>query len=209
MTSTAATAETSAPVAHYVSAQGDMHCNKFHVDVQGASPRTHATERNPGPNPDAAHAWERAGLGVAPYRLIGSGAWTYQACPDAPIQPGGSCDYCGQGITNVYFIRAACGSTFHVGCDCVHKVCSKAEGVLSQVVKVERKRAAAKRAAADSAKTAEVDRLIEEHRERLRGMPHPRGFEGQTMLDDVEWRRKNCGAKGRAALLKQIRAAVK
>ena len=50
------------------------------------------------------HPWERAGLGPAPYAYLGSYVKTYQSipgCPDCPIQPGSSCDYCGQGIAIV------------------------------------------------------------------------------------------------------------
>ncbi len=68
------------------------------------------------------HRFEQAGLGKAPFRVVGFSESKYQACPGAPIQPGSSCDYCGTGIMNVFLIKAACGKTFKVGCDCVAKV---------------------------------------------------------------------------------------
>jgi hypothetical protein len=69
------------------------------------------------------HCFERAGLGKAPFRVIGFEVRKYQACPGAPVQPGASCDYCGTGIMNVFHIKGA-GSeaaAFKVGCDCVAK----------------------------------------------------------------------------------------
>lgn len=65
------------------------------------------------------HIFERAGLGKAPFRCVGSFELKWQACPGAPIQPGGSCDYCSQGIMYAYAIKSADGRRFKVGCDCV------------------------------------------------------------------------------------------
>jgi hypothetical protein len=67
----------------------------------------------------AIHPFERANLGTAPFRCTGSYESKYQACQGAPIQPGSSCDYCGQGIMTVFTIKSADGKTFKVGCDCV------------------------------------------------------------------------------------------
>lgn len=67
------------------------------------------------------HVFERAGLGNAPFKVVGSYEMKWQACPGAPIQPGGSCDYCGQGIMYAVAIRSADGQKFKVGSDCVHK----------------------------------------------------------------------------------------
>lgn len=211
-TAAARTAETSAD-AYYHSSDPtrDFACSRTNVDVAGQALRTHATERNPGPNPSAVHPWERCGLGVAPYKLVGAGQMTYQATPDAPVQPGTCCDFCGQGIVNVYFIRAACGSAFKVGCDCVRKACSKKEGVYTQVEKARKKHEAELRAVRDARKTDEIDALIAEHRDALAAKPHPRDWaaaKGETMLDHVEWMRKNCGASGRAKLLKAIKAVI-
>ena len=67
------------------------------------------------------HIFERAKLGKAPFRCVGSFEMKFQACPGAPILPGGSCDYCGQGIMYAFQIKSADGRTFKVGCDCVMK----------------------------------------------------------------------------------------
>lgn len=69
----------------------------------------------------APHRFELAGLGKAPFVVTGMHVAKYQACPDAPVQPGSSCDYCGTAIMYVYGIQGADGSRFKVGCDCVAK----------------------------------------------------------------------------------------
>lgn len=67
------------------------------------------------------HCFERAGLGKAPFAFQGSHERTYQACPGAPIQPAGTCAYCGQGIRYCFIIRSSDGKLFEVGSDCVEK----------------------------------------------------------------------------------------
>ena len=65
------------------------------------------------------HCFEVAGLGLAPFKIIGFRVMKFQAAPDAPVQPGASCDYCSTAIMYVCDIRSSDGNTFHVGCDCV------------------------------------------------------------------------------------------
>ena len=65
------------------------------------------------------HVFERAGLGKPPFRYAGMRECKYQACVGAPVQPGASCDYCGQGIMYACDIRSSDGRMFKVGCDCV------------------------------------------------------------------------------------------
>lgn len=198
---------------NYRSSQSDMGDCKITVDVVGASPRRVVSPTNPGPNPSAKHKWEAAGLGVAPYKLIGSGTMTYQACRDAPIQPGGSCDYCGQGIVNVYFIRATCGSKFKVGCDCVYATCSKQEGVRSQVDMAVRAHNKAVRDRLAAKKKGELEGLMETHRAVFAAMPHPKAEKWESMreksyADYLDYMFKACGASGRAKLLKEVKAAL-
>jgi hypothetical protein len=68
------------------------------------------------------HPFEKAGLGKAPFRFAGMTKHSYQACPGAPVQPGGSCDYCGTGIMYEYWVSGVDGSNFKVGCDCIIKL---------------------------------------------------------------------------------------
>src|SRR5262245_58776822 len=67
------------------------------------------------------HPWERLALGRAPFRVVGFEVRKFQACPEAPAQPGATCDACGTGIMNVNKIASSDGRTFVVGCDCVTK----------------------------------------------------------------------------------------
>jgi hypothetical protein len=67
------------------------------------------------------HVFERAGLGLKPFKCVGFEVMKYQACQGAPIQPGTCCDYCGTGIMNVFWIVSSDGRKFKVGCDCVYK----------------------------------------------------------------------------------------
>jgi len=201
----------------YTSTQDDLGCSKLHVSVAGRAYETAVSDRNPGPQPDARHPWERAGLGVAPYKLVGAGEMIYQAAPGAPVQPGAACDYCGQGIRQVYFIRAACGSTFHVGCDCVRKTCDPAEGVRTAIEAADRKHrnqlARAARTRRDEQVQADLAALREQHAQRLAKMPHPcRGrwvgntnFDDKSALDWLDWMLRACGASGRAKLLAEVR----
>lgn len=69
------------------------------------------------------HPFEAAGLGHAPFHVTGHAEKTYCAGPGAPIQCGGSCDYCGTGIVDHYYIKGSGpgDKEFHVGSDCVRK----------------------------------------------------------------------------------------
>jgi hypothetical protein len=68
------------------------------------------------------HPFEAAGLGIAPFKFAGYRVAKFQACPDAPVQSGSSCDYCGRPIMYVYYVRSSDDKEFHVGCDCIAKV---------------------------------------------------------------------------------------
>ena len=53
-----------------------------------------------------AHRFEKAGLGIAPFRYIGMTTKWYNPCPGSLMgnegcKPGGTCDYCGMGILYV------------------------------------------------------------------------------------------------------------
>jgi len=213
----AATASKPAPF-HSVmdSTQSDMGNNRKAVD--GRVYNSKAAPRNPGPNPLAVHPWERCGLGVAPYRMVGSGVVTYQACHGAPVQPGTSCDYCGQGIMNVFSVQGKCGSVFNVGCDCVAKVCDPREGVRTQVEAADRKHrnalAKAARQRRDVSNKAKIAAFMHDHEDAMRSLPHPRAtegefFAGKSLMDYATWMLANAGAKGRGELLKVLRNAMK
>ncbi len=86
------------------------------------------------------HPFEVAGLGLAPFRCTGH---SYEVGPrkladgtevGSAGQPMGCCDYCGQGIANVYYIKSSDGRIFTVGCDCVLKI-GRSDNVLTTQVK--------------------------------------------------------------------------
>ena len=187
----------------------------LHVD--GVAYGQYVSPRNPGPNPNAVHPWERCGLGVAPYRCVGSAVVTYQACHGAPVQPGSSCDYCGQSIMNVYSVQAACKSVFKVGCDCVAKTCSTKEGVRTAIEAADRKHRNALAKVSRDKRSAnvkdELASLRAEHEATLAALPHPLAAtkdwaKDKTALDWLDFMLGCCGAAGRAKLVKEARALL-
>lgn len=163
------------------------------------------------------HAFEKAGLGKAPFRFVG--AIQQDLCYGEAIlnraefertgiaittKPGGSCDFCGQYIVNMYQIESSDGRRFKVGCDCVEKTGDA--GLCRKVAEHRRKSARAKRVAKADAVRGSIAAILSSsaNRKALRAAPHPRGFAGQTALDNVRWMLKNAGAAGRAKLLKTL-----
>ncbi len=55
---------------------------------------------------------------VVRWHVVGFQEKVYQACPGAPVQAGGCCDKCGQGIRYVVTVRSTDGRTMQVGQDC-------------------------------------------------------------------------------------------
>jgi len=66
------------------------------------------------------HPFQRAKLGLAPFRVAGYELCLFQIPGHAP-RAGSSCDYCGTAIANVFWIKSSDGKKFKVGCDCVAK----------------------------------------------------------------------------------------
>jgi hypothetical protein len=92
------------------------------------------------------HPFERAKLGLAPFRCTRVTVEKYQACHGAPIQPGTSCDFCGTGIMYAYWIKGSDERPeFKVGCDCVART-----GAVVERFDVERKKLAREQSAARS-----------------------------------------------------------
>jgi len=158
------------------------------------------------------HVFEKAGLGKAPFRCVGYERITYQACPGAPIQPGGCCDYCGTGIIDAFTIRGSDGAKFKVGCDCVMRTGDA--GLIKAFKSHPEYRAAqkVKRQAKDEAVRAEVTALwadpaivakFEAHMVDLDGA---NGKYQKSFADYMSRVWDMCGAAGRARFLKQAKA---
>ena len=85
------------------------------------------------------HPFQAAGLGQAPFRYTGVTKNVFVAAPGVPGKPGGSCDYCSTGIMYEFWIESADAKRFKVGCDCVKRLASADNRLVSQVEQAERK----------------------------------------------------------------------
>lgn len=151
------------------------------------------------------HAWEIAGLGSAPYTYIGHTTEHFQACPGAPLQVGGSCDFCGQGISEMYRFRSADGRTFKVGSDCVKRAGDA--GLVKMISADVRRHASELRAARELARIAAAVALIDTISDRLAALPHPlawRAAQGGTMLEWARWMLDHSGHSGKLSVAKAI-----
>lgn len=171
----------------------------------------------------AIHVFEKAGLGKAPFRVLGA---TYSVGPITTVingvaiqvgasgQPMGSCDYCGQGIALIVRVRGADGREFNVGCDCAER--SGDRGMIVRAKREKAKLAREKRHAREAARLADLEAMLtdETTRAQIATHPHPRGYmnretgEPLTLLDWAEWMVRCSGAKGKGEVLKTLRATL-
>lgn len=163
------------------------------------------------------HPFERAGLGKAPFRCVGMYESKYQAIPgdpSCPIQPGSMCDYCANGIMNVFRIKSADGKEFKVGCDCVARTsdaCAKtdAERVARELrTQVNRLKTAAANARKDERIAAALARF-EANAERLKAMTVSRmGMGGASYercaYEYLQWMFTHSGRTGKIKAAKQM-----
>lgn len=139
------------------------------------------------------HVFEAAGLGAPPYCFTGHYKNVYQACHGAPIQPGGSCDYCGTALMNEFHFVSKDGKTFKVGCDCIRKTGDKGLRRVISMVEGEKRRAKAeenrkkeyerKQAMIETLKVALLDTQVVE---TLKALPHPM-IPRYTLYDYVDF----------------------
>jgi len=127
------------------------------------------------------HCFEKAGLGFAPFKLVGIETTadrqlinTQRASNGMMFTTnmcGGTCDYCGMAIMDVYKIKSADGKTFKVGCDCVLKTGDA--GIINTVKKAANVLATAKRHSREAAKIAAGLKLIADNEWLLSKIPNP------------------------------------
>lgn len=156
------------------------------------------------------HAFERAGLGRAPFRLVGVerrvgplhlGGGSYAG---APGQPMGSCQFCGMGIAECCIVRDADGKTFVVGNVCVNKTGDA--GLRKNVAAAVRDHRREQRHKREDEKIAAVAERLKESdlRKSLQAMPHPNEWMATskklTRLDWAEWIISHAGRAGRIDL---------
>lgn len=162
---------------------------------------------------DYAHKFEVAGLGKAPFQVIGMvekrGPITLANGSQigAPGQPMGTCDFCGTGIANCFQIRSADGKTFIVGSDCVMKTGDK---ILINPIKIQANEA--KKAAThkrQDEKIAAGMAKFEELKSDLASKPHPHEYhasQGKTLLDYYQFCLAGSGRTNTINILKRIGA---
>lgn len=160
--------------------------------------------------PTMIHVFEKAGLGKAPFRVIGveERRGPIQTGPNtfvgAPGQPMGCCQYCFTGIVECWKIQSADGRTFIVGCDCVRKTGDKGlkTGMAPHLLKM---RHAAEKRRIDAARLRLADPAV---RAALSAQDHPldwRKAMGETLLHWAEWMMQNAGNAGRIAVARRHR----
>ena len=156
------------------------------------------------------HAFEKAGLGQAPFRFLGAerrvGPVTLAdgSQSGAPGQPMGTCDFCGTGIAICCSVESSDGQEFIVGSDCVEKV---GDAGLVNLTKRALRELARDR---DEARVRAAKKSLDANpilRKLLSDEPHPsewRRSMGESLLDSFLYRFKFSGLSGRLRLVREI-----
>lgn len=159
------------------------------------------------------HAFEEAGLGKAPFRYIGiehqdisHGERVIGSSGGIAIttKPGGTCDFCGAYIVNMFKVESADGNRFHVGCDCIRKVgdAGLKKAIDRDVNQMKRDR--------DLARIAEAKAALPKAYS-LCGKPHPNEYRaslGETLMQYVGWLLDNGGMSGRLRAARMVELAI-
>lgn len=149
------------------------------------------------------HKFELSGFGKAPFMVVGHEVSVYVACPGAPAQPGSSCDYCGNGIQNVFWILSSDNKKFKVGSECVRKTGDK--GLVNHVKRVEAKLNTQKRKTRSASKIQEGWEVMKKVIADQARNPHPNSYyasQGKTNADYLQFMWDNSGDAGKLKLLK-------
>jgi len=157
------------------------------------------------------HVFECAGLGVAPFRLVRYEYKVYRATPDAPAQPGATCDYCGTGIKECCVIQDSAGVEFIVGTHCVNKTGDV--GIIQAYKKSPEYREFKnkQRHAREAIRIQEGVQFAQAHRSELEAFPHPLDFraeQGDTLADYFDWSMANAGNSGQLHAIKVIKMRI-
>ncbi len=163
---------------------------------------------------NAIHCFEAAGLGKAPFTYDGV---VYQEIAygnrvvnlkgangqivQCETKPGGTCDYCGTYIVNMFKIKSSDGRTFKVGCDCLMKTGDSGliRIVNDEIKAMERKRRQARKIAKETADKQTCEDARAAGFNGFNSAPHPiphHAHDGRTMADYLRWLVDNrCYAK--------------
>jgi len=165
------------------------------------------------------HPFEEAGFGYAPFRYVGYRRSVFQAAPGAPIQPGTTCDFCGQSIMDVFAVRSSDGREFKVGCDCIRRVYAEFDGDVppdarKAIADMQREKREAKRARdmeRARARAQAASELLAEHPDWFADRPHPYAsaggrFEGLKLRDYFDFCLNHGGTGGMNATARTVEA---
>ncbi len=158
------------------------------------------------------HVFEKARLGTAPFRVTGYAEKTYQAGPDAPIQAGATCDYCGTSIKDVFYIKGTDGEVFKVGSTCVGKT---GDAGLRKVVDAKVRELKTQRRHAREAARIEAGHVLLQRADvqaALKAQAHPldwRAAQGDTMVDWANWMLANSGNAGKLQVMRRVEKLAK
>ncbi len=137
------------------------------------------------------HKWEKMGA-VAPYAYKGFSVSIYQASSEAPKQAGTTCDYCGTGIMNVFYVQDSNGKEFKLGCECIKALNSPKLTVLVESKVRELNRLKKAENEVNKVNSLEADYL--QALTILSTIPHPNSHfakQGKTYADYVNYCSKN------------------
>lgn len=157
------------------------------------------------------HIFERAGLGVAPFKFVGCETRIYKASPDSPPQAGWSCEFCGTPIMQCCKIKDANGVQFIVGNECVYKTDDKnlVSEAKAEILKIQRE--ARHKKEAEKIEAARADLAGNVQLQTVLSLePNPNKWQadkGGTLLDWVNFMFDNAGNKGKleaAAVIKKF-----
>ena len=154
------------------------------------------------------HVFEKAGLGKAPFRLVGLETTSDRIALNHERQSNGltytpnyctSCAYCATAIMDAYIIQSSDGKRFKVGCECVKKTGDL--GIILAVKTAKAKKDREYRHAREACKLREGAELMADQRVRdfLSKYPHSKEWaaaRGDTLLDEITWLIKNSGVSG-------------
>jgi hypothetical protein len=181
--------------------------------------RTAATETVTPAAEKPAHPF--ACFGPGPYRLLGVETTEDREMLNADLKGkglpytenmcGGTCDYCGQAIWDVWRFRCSNGDTFKVGCDCALKAFEHAPKAMKVIEAEARKVETRKRHVREERTLAEAKAWIEANAAALSALPHPAEFRaarGETMLDSLTWHMDHAGTAGKIKAYKAAKKAL-
>lgn len=175
---------------------------------------------------DATHTFEKAGLGIAPFKFVGMGqqdvsygeAVNFRDAKtglEIRSKRGGTCAFCGSAIVHLYEVEDSNGKRFHVGSECVKKTADKSlMAALDKAIKAAQKaKRAAKSAETKAArKSAEVadDAMLAAKREdasfwtACEAIAHP-SIPGNTLAGYFRWLLANAGRIGERRMIREIK----